>query len=91
MVAAFGPFLVTSVYAPVSYFFLPRSPPKSLPFLHCNNETARAATALGIINLRKMYTNFCKQDLLIAFLDGTDVYTQATPLMAFLKCDKLHS
>ena len=34
---------------------------------------------------------FCKQELLIAFRNGTDVCAQATPLLAFLKRDKLHS
>ena len=41
-----------------------------------NNETASAATALRIVSLH----NFCKQDILIAFLSGTDVCAQATPL-----------
>ena len=53
VVAAFGPFVVASVFAPVSYLFLPRSSHNSPPFLRRNNETARAATALDTINLRK--------------------------------------
>ena len=85
-----GSILVASVFTLVSYLFLPRFPPKSWPFWHCNNEASRPTTALGTINLRKVYTNLFKQDLLIAFPNGTDVCAQATPLMAFLKREKLH-
>ena len=35
-----------------------------------------------------VYTTFCKQDILIAFLSGTDVCAQATPLITFLERDK---
>ena len=55
-----------------------------LPFCRCNNETASAATVLRTI------TTFCKQGILIAFQSGPDVCAQATPLIAFLKHDKLH-
>ena len=43
---------------------------------------------------RQIYVSvhtFCKQELLIAFLNGMDVCSQATPLLAFLKRDKLRS
>ena len=56
-----------------------------------DNETASAATALGTTNLHISVHTFGKQELLIAFLNGTDVCTQATPLLAFLKHHKLHS
>jgi len=36
-----------------------------------------------------VYTTLCKQNLLVAFLSGTDVCTQATPLIAFLIGQKL--
>ena len=55
------------------------------PFWCRNNEITCAATALDTINTS------CEQNLLIAFLNGTDVCAQTTPLIAFLKCDKLHS
>ena len=57
------------------------SPSLSSKFL--DNETASAAIALGTTNLHKC-THF-------AFLNGMDVCAQATPLLAFLKRDKLHS
>ena len=60
-------------------------PSQLFPFWHRDNETASAATVLRTINLRKC--TFCKQDVLIAFLNGTDVCAQATPLIAFLKCE----
>ena len=43
-----------------------------------------AATALGTLNLRKCTQHFCRQDLLIAFLNGMDVYAQATPLILII-------
>ena len=62
--------------------------PATTVFGHLD-ETASAATALGTTNLCKC-TTFCKQELLIAFLNEMDICTQATPLLAFLKRDKLH-
>ena len=52
-----------------------------LPFCRCNNETGTVVRTI---------TTFCKQGILIAFQSGADVSTQATPLIAFLKYDKLH-
>ena len=55
-----------------------------LPLWHCNNEIASAATALGMINLRK-YTQLF---LFIALLNGTDVCVQATPFNCIPKQDR---
>ena len=63
---------------------LPSSLPLQLwPFWHCDNETASAATVLRTLNLHTVYT-FCKQDVLITFINETDVCTQATSLIAFV-------
>ena len=79
-------------FAPGSYSFLPCSHHNFLPFWRRDNETATAATVLRMINLRNCTQLFCKQDVLIAFLSGTNVCcAQATPSIAFLKRDKLHS
>ena len=32
----------------------------------------------------QVYTSLCKQDVLIAFLNGTDVCAQTTPLIPFV-------
>ena len=62
-----------------------------LPLWRRDNETASATTALGMINLHKCTQIFVNRIFLTAFLNGTDVCAQATPLLAFLKRDKLHS
>ena len=59
-------------------------PSQYLPFWHRGNETTSATTVLRTVNL---YESFCKQDILIAFLNGTDVCAQTTPSIAFLKRD----
>ena len=79
-----------SCQVPIALFSL--LPSQFLPFWCCDNETATAATALRMINLRNCTQLICKQDVLIAFLSGMDVCcAQAPPSIAFLKCDKLHS
>ena len=50
--------------------------------------TASGRYNAGYDKLAKVYTIFCRQDLLIAFLNGMDVCAQTTPLIAFLKHDK---
>ena len=59
-----------------------------LPSSRRNNETASAAIALGTINLCKCTQTFVNRIFLIAFLNGTNVCAQATPLLAFLKWDR---
>ena len=56
VVATFWLAVFAFIFAPVSQLFLLHSHYSFLPFWHCNNETTSAATALGMINLRK-----CKQ------------------------------
>ena len=55
-----------------------------LPFWLRDNETASTATALGMINLPKCNTTFCRQDLFNCIPKRADVCIQATPLIAFL-------
>ena len=56
------------------------------PFWRRNNETASAAQRWEWKSYVSVHTS-CKQDILIAFLNSTDVCPQATPLIAFLKRD----
>ena len=58
-----------------------------LSFWCHDNEIASTATKEND-TLMWLYTTFCKQDILIAFLSGY-VCTQATPLIAFLKWDEV--
>ena len=83
VVAAFWLSVFASIFASVSWLFLPCSQSQFfLPFWPCDNETASTTTALGTINLCKCTQH--KQDLLIAFLNGTGICAQVTPLIAFL-------